>query len=70
MTANIPVRRGPFQYVVVGPDGSTTTVQIEEADLAAGSVRVEVGDGDRVLEIALASTSDPDLNPARGQLWP
>jgi hypothetical protein len=33
-------------------------------------VEVVVAEGDRVLEVTLSSTSDPDLDPGRGQLWP
>jgi hypothetical protein len=70
MTVTIPVRPGPFQYVLVRSDGTRSTVDVEREGIERGSVFVEVGTGDRVLEIALASTSDPDLDRAKGQLWP
>jgi hypothetical protein len=38
--------------------------------LDEGTAEVLVEPGDRIVEIALSSTSDPDLDPARGQLWP
>lgn len=66
----VPVRSGPYQYVRVRADGSTATVHVGEEDFEAGTVEVCVAPGDRVMEVALSSTSDPDLDPARGQLWP
>jgi hypothetical protein len=70
MVATIPVRIGPFQYVRVHRDGTTTTIVITEEQLDAGQATVEVEEGDALAEVALSSTSDPDLKPARGQLWP
>lgn len=66
----VDVRTGPYQYVLVRPDGTSSTIRVEPAERATGTVETEVYDGDRVLEVALSSTSDPDLDPARGQLWP
>ncbi len=68
--ARVPVRTGPYQYVRVGPDGSTATIPVDRAALDAGTIEVDVVTGDRVMEIALSSTSDPDLDPPHGQLWP
>jgi hypothetical protein len=70
MTTSIPVRTGPFQYVLVRADGSTSTISIDESAIEAGRFDVSVAEDDRILEIALSSTSDPDLDPPRGQLWP
>jgi hypothetical protein len=70
MNAKIPVRSGSFQYVLVRKDGSTHTLKVDDGDTRSGWLEVAVVDGDRLLEIALSSTSDPDLNPPRGQLWP
>jgi len=66
----LSVRSGPYQYVRVRPDGSSATIPVSHAALAAGSADVDVGPGDRIVEVALSSTSDPDLDAARGQLWP
>jgi hypothetical protein len=66
----VPVRSGPYLYVRVRSDGDSETVAIGADDLEAGFVTVRVAPGDRVMEVALSSTSDPDLDPARGQLWP
>jgi len=70
MTIEIPIRSGPFNYVLVRADGTTVEIHPDDAQLAAGSTSVDVEQGDQILEIALSSTSDPDLDPARGQLWP
>ena len=70
MKIPIPVRPGPYLYVVVHPDGSTENIDTPDETLDAGSIEVEVDDSDRVMELARSSTSDPDLAPARGQLWP
>lgn len=69
-TTTIPVRRGPYQYVRVAADGATTPIRVDPSALDAGALEVDVRDGETVTEIALSSTSDPDLDPARGQLWP
>jgi hypothetical protein len=66
----IPVRRGRYDYVLVRPDGTSTTLDVTESDLDAEQHTAALRDGERVVEIALSSTSDPDLDPARGQLWP
>ena len=70
MKVTIPVRPGPYQYVLVTKDGSSTTVSVDPEALERGSVEVSPEEGDRIMEVALASTSDPDLEPAAGQLWP
>ena len=69
-TISIPVREGRYQYVRVRPSGETHTVRVGPADFERGVAAVAVRDGDRVLEVTLSSTSDPDLDPGRGQLWP
>lgn len=66
----VRVRTGSYQYVLVRPDGSSTTIRVDREALDAGSVEVGVSEGDRVIEVALSSTSDPDLDPPRGELWP
>jgi hypothetical protein len=66
----VPVRTGSYQYVLVRPDGSSTTIPVGPEALEEGSVEVEVSAGDAVMEVALSSTSDPDLDPPRGELWP
>jgi hypothetical protein len=66
----IPIREGRYEYVRVAPDGAATTLVIDEEARAAGVATVAVSDGDRVLEVNRSSTSDPDFEPARGQLWP
>jgi hypothetical protein len=70
MVARIPVRKGPYQYVLVGADGTTETISVTDQQLDAGWVEVEVSEGQQITEVALSSTSDPDLDPARGELWP
>ena len=67
---SIPVREGRYQYVRVRPGGETSTIKVAPADLERGTVEVAVDEGDRLLEVTLSSTSDPDLDPGRGQLWP
>jgi hypothetical protein len=69
-TISIPVREGRYQYVRVRTNGDSSTVPVAPADLERGTVDVAVAPGDRVLEVTLSSTSDPDLEPGRGQLWP
>lgn len=66
----IPVRTGPYQYVATRSGGETETLDVTAGEREAGEAEVEVGEGDIVMEIALSSTSNPDLDPARGQLWP
>ena len=70
MRITIPVRGGPYQYVVMRAGGAAETLGVTQAERDAGAAEVEVAGGDTVLEIALSSTSNPDLDPARGQLWP
>jgi hypothetical protein len=69
-SASFPVRRGPYQYVRVRPDGTSSTVTVDEQMLHDGVASCEVAPDDRIVEVALSSTSDPDLDPPRGQLWP
>lgn len=64
------VREGSFLYVLVHSDGSTSTIPVDQSALDRGRIRVRVLPEDRIIEIALKSTSDPDLDPARGQIWP
>ena len=66
----VPVRLGPYQYVLVRLNGTTSTIVVPRVALDAGTIEVIVRPGDLVMEVALKSTSDPDLDPARGQLWP
>jgi citrate lyase subunit beta/citryl-CoA lyase len=66
----VPVRSGPYQYLLVGPDGESSTIPVDGWARDAGWAHVDVGPDDRVIEIALKSTSDPDTDPPRGQLWP
>jgi hypothetical protein len=66
----VPVRIGPYQYVLVRSNGATSTIVVPRVALDAGTAEVIVRPGDLVIEVALKSTSDPDLDPARGQLWP
>ena len=63
----IPVRGGRYDYILVRPDGTSTRLDVTDSDLAAGHHTAALRDGERVVEIALSSTSDPDLDPARGQ---
>jgi len=69
-TISIPVREGRYQYVRVRPSGETKTVRVGPSDFECGTADVAVAEGDCVLEVTLSSTSDPDLDPGRGQLWP
>ena len=69
-TVTIPVRPGRFAYVRVARDGETHDLHVDSATRERGSFAIAVSDGDQVIEIALGSTSDPDLDRARGQLWP
>lgn len=69
-TIAIPVRFGRFAYVRVARDGETHDLHVDSASKDRGSFETTVSDGDQVIEIALGSTSDPDLDRARGQLWP
>ena len=69
-SVRFPVRSGPYQYVRVGSDGTSTTIEVGDADLERGSAEASVADGESIVEVALSSTSDPDLDPPRGQLWP
>ncbi len=69
-TVEIPVRAGRFGYVRVSPDGSAHDLRVGADDRERGTSVVAVTNGDRILEIALGSTSDRDLDPGRGQLWP
>lgn len=69
-TVVLPVRTGKFGYVRVARDGTTHDLHVDPEPRERGEFRTSVADGDRVLEIALGSTSDPDLDPARGQIWP
>ncbi len=66
----LSVRPGPYQYVRVGADGTSVTIPVSRAEIDAGFAEATVEPDDIVMEIALKSTSDPDLDPARGQLWP
>jgi hypothetical protein len=68
--ATFPVRSGPYQYVRVRPDGTSETIPVDDATLEAGVGAAEVAAGDTIVEVALSSTSDPDLDPPHGQLWP
>lgn len=70
MTIEIEVRTGPYQYVLTRLDGSAVTLDVSPAEREEGMAAVDVSEGDTVMEVALASTSDPDLDPARGRLWP
>jgi hypothetical protein len=65
-----PVRSGPYQYIRVGSDGTSSTLPVDGAQLEAGTAEARIASGDTVVEVALSSTSDPDLDPPRGQLWP
>ena len=67
---SFPVRSGPYQYVRVRPDGTSVTIPVDDSARDAGVAAAEVDDGDTIVEVALSSTSDPDLDPPRGQLWP
>lgn len=69
-TVTIPVRPGRFAYVRVARDGETHDLHVDSGSKERGSFATAVSDGDQVIEIALGSTSDPDLDRARGQLWP
>lgn len=69
-TITIPVRTGRFAYVRVARDGETHDLHVDSWSKERGSFATTVSDGDQVIEIALGSTSDPDLDRARGQLWP
>lgn len=64
------VRTGPYQYIRVGSDGTSSTLAIADAELEAGTAEADVAGGDSIVEVALSSTSDPDLDPPKGQLWP
>lgn len=64
------VRPGRYAYVRVGARGDAHDVHVSHAERENGTFETIVAPGDRILEIALSSTSDPDLAPARGQLWP
>ena len=66
----IPVRDGRYEYVLVAADGAATTLSVSDAAKAIGFETVTVRDGDRVLEVNQSSTSDPDFEAPRGQLWP
>ncbi|HQR38452.1 MAG TPA: hypothetical protein PLF26_08615 [Blastocatellia bacterium] len=68
-SVTIPVRPGRYAYVRVGPDGSTSTVHVSTRELDRGKATVDVTPGESIVEIALSSTSDPDLDPARGVVW-
>ncbi len=69
-TIAIPVRFGRFAYVRVAGNGETHDLHVDSGARERGSFETTVSDGDQVLEIGLGSTSDPDLDRARGQLWP
>jgi hypothetical protein len=69
-TVQFPVRSGPYQYVRVRSDGTSATLPVDEAALEAGTASASVAGGDTIVEVALSSTSDPDLDAPRGQLWP
>lgn len=69
-TVTIPVRTGRFAYVRVARDGETHDLHVDSEARERGTFETTVSDGDQVIEIALGSTSDPDLDRARGQLWP
>ena len=69
-TVTIAVRPGRFAYVVVARDGATRDLHVDHASKERGSFTTGVSNGDQVIEIALGSTSDPDLDRARGVLWP
>ena len=68
-SVTIPVRPGRYSYVRVAPDGATSTIHVPATALDRGIASVEVAPGESIVEIALSSTSDPDLAPARGVLW-
>lgn len=69
-TVTIPVRAGRFAYVRVARDGETHDLHVDSGSRERGTFETTVSDGDQVIEIALGSTSDPDLDRARGRLWP
>ena len=69
-SVRFPVRTGPYQYVRVQSDGTTETIPVGDGDLETGTAEAHVGEGDAIVEVALSSTSDPDLDPPHGQLWP
>lgn len=69
-TVTIPVRIGRFGYVRVASDGTTVDLHINVEARERGQFETIVAQGDCVLEIAFGSTSDPDLDRARGQIWP
>lgn len=68
--ARVPVRKGRYEYVLVREDGTSTTIPVGEAAYGEGTLAVAVRAGEKIVEIGLSSTSDPDLDPPRGQLWP
>jgi|1185.fasta_scaffold1061667_1 hypothetical protein len=70
LRVRVPVRTGPYQYVRVDPDGVSSTIPVDAAAYASGAAEISVRPGERIVEIALSSTSDPDLDPPLGQLWP
>ena len=68
--ARVPVRRGRYAYVLVRRDGTSTTIPVSEAAYDEGPLEVAGRDGERIVEVGVSSTSDPDLDAPLGELWP